>query len=162
MALLLTVVIFWLFILLAAVYYVVPALLQHKRLVKEYRNISFLSLSSIPFVGNIHLIDKRPDVFFQFLCQLAKQAQDKNKGLFCLWYSLWPMVFICSGQGLEVYLHPMISISEYFISHHFSHLLIMLNKMSNLLITLFLNRGLKLVYSRGNISRNKISHFLYY
>ena len=108
MALLLTVTIFCLFLLITILYYMTNALLRQKRLIKDYRNISFLPLSSIPFIGNLHVIDKTPDGFFRLICRLAKQTQDQNNGLFCLWYSIWPMVFICTGKGLEVKLYQTI------------------------------------------------------
>jgi hypothetical protein len=162
MALLLTATIFCLLLLLTVVYYIIFPLLRHKRLVKEYRNISFLPLSSIPFVGNIHLIDKRPDVFFHLIFQLAKQAHDKTNGIFCLWYSLWPMVFICSGRGLEVYSYPIIFMSKYFLFHLSSPLSIIANNLLNLLITLLWNPGLKLVYLLGNTSAIQTSYFLYH
>ena len=77
--------------------------MQHRRLQKKYQNISPLPLSSVPFVGNIHQLGQQPHVFFEVLCQLSRECQDHGKGLFNLWYSLWPRIFLCSGQGLEVY-----------------------------------------------------------
>jgi len=102
MLLLLTTIIAFLLLLLIIVNYVLPVLKRHSQLQKDYRNISFLPLSSIPFVGNLHLIDQRPYVFFQLLCRMAKVCQDQDKGIFCLWYALWPMTFLCTGKGLEV------------------------------------------------------------
>ncbi len=91
-----------LFLLLAIVYYILPVYQRYKQLVKEYRNITFLPLSSVPFLGNIHQFDKRPHVLFQMVCQLTKQCQDQGTGLFCLWYGYRPRVFLCSARGLEV------------------------------------------------------------
>ena len=88
---------------LLILYYIISALQRYKRLVKDYQNITFLSLSKIPIIGNVHHLDKQPHLVFNLLCQLAKQAQDKNKGLFCLWIGMTPRLFLCSGQGLEVY-----------------------------------------------------------
>ena len=102
MALPLTVIVLFLFLFLIILYYLVPILVRYRRLQKDYRNITFLPLSAIPFVGNLHQLDPRPHIFFQLICQLSKESQDQGKGLFCLWYTLWPMVFLCSGQGLEV------------------------------------------------------------
>ncbi len=82
--------------------YVRPILKRHSQLQNDYRNISFLPISSIPFVGNLHLIDNRQYVFFQLICRLSKMCQEQDKGLFCLWYSIWPMVFLCTGKGMEV------------------------------------------------------------
>ncbi len=109
MVFLLTITIVFLLVL-AVVYYILPVLLQHRKLQNEYRNISLLPISSIPFVGNTVQINKEPPVFFRIICQLAKQCQDQGKGLFCLWYTLWPMLFLCSGQGLEVYVSGKIEI----------------------------------------------------
>ncbi len=88
--------------LLLIVNYILPIFKQHSQLQKDYRNITLLSLSSIPFIGNLHLIDKRPHVFFQLLCRMSKLCQDQEKGIFCLWYALWPMIFLCTAKGLEV------------------------------------------------------------
>jgi hypothetical protein len=41
--------------------------------------------------------------------RLSKECQDQNKGVFCLWYSLWPTVILCSGKGLEVFTFNIIS-----------------------------------------------------
>jgi hypothetical protein len=102
MVLFLAIIILIFFVLLAVVYYILPIFVQHRRLQKDYRNISLLPLSSIPFVGNVHQLGEESYQFFQLLCRLSKECQDQEKGLFNLWYTLWPMVFLCSGQGLEV------------------------------------------------------------
>jgi len=100
----LTITILCLLLLLAIIYYILPPLQRHKRLLQDYRNISFLPLSSIPFIGNLHQFDKRPHVFFRLICQLAKQSQDQGKGLFCIWFGITPRLLLCSAQGLEVYI----------------------------------------------------------
>ena len=82
---------------------VLPILKQYSQLRKDYQNISLLPISPIPFVGNIHQFDKRTYVFFELLVRLGKECQDQGKGLFCMWYSLRPMIFLCSGKGLEVF-----------------------------------------------------------
>jgi hypothetical protein len=33
---------------------------------------------------------------------MSKECQDQNKGIFCLWYAIWPMTFLCTSKGLEV------------------------------------------------------------
>jgi hypothetical protein len=91
-------------IFLLIVKYILPILTRHSQLQKDYQNISFLPLSSIPFVGNLHLIDKRPDVFFRLLCRMSRECQNLDKGIFCLWYALWPMTFLCTAKGLEVWI----------------------------------------------------------
>ncbi len=90
-----------LFILLLVGYYVVSILVQHARL-QDYRNIPGLPISSIPFVGNLHQLGRRPEVFYQLLQRMYKKCQEQNKDLFVLWYSVWPIVFLCSGEGLKV------------------------------------------------------------
>lgn len=84
------------------VYYVYPFFRRREQLLKDYRTITPLPFSSIPFLGNLHLFDKRRHVFFQFLCQLSKQSQDQGSGLFCLWFGVAPRVFVCSGEGIKV------------------------------------------------------------
>lgn len=97
-----TIIIIFLLLLFVFVNYILPVFKRHSQLQKDYQNISFLPLSSIPFLGNLHLIDKRPHVFYQLLCRMAKECQDQDKGIFCLWYALWPMTFLCTAKGLEV------------------------------------------------------------
>jgi hypothetical protein len=104
MVLLLTIIIVFLLLLLIIVNYVWSLLARHAQLQKDYRSVSFLPISTIPFVGNLHLIDRQPPVFFQLLCRLSKECQKKDKGVFCLWYAVWPMTFICSANGLEVWI----------------------------------------------------------
>jgi hypothetical protein len=151
-----------LFLLFLILYHIISALLERNRLLKDYQNISFLSLSPIPFIGNVHHFDKRSHVVFQLFCQLAKQAQDQNKGLFCFWFGLKPRLFLCSGQGLEVYSYPIISISKYFLFHLSSPLSVIANNLLNLITILFFILGLKLVYSLGNTSAIQTSYFLYH
>jgi hypothetical protein len=100
MILLLTIII--ILLLLVIVKCVLPILTRHSQLQRDYRNITLLPLSSIPFVGNLHLIDKRPHVFFQLLRRMSRECQNQDKGIFCLWYALWPMTFLCTAKGLEV------------------------------------------------------------
>ena len=101
-----------LFPVLLILYYIISALQRYKHLVKDYQNITFLSLSKIPIIGNVHHFDKRPHLVFNLICRLAKQAQDQNKGLFCLWIGMTPRLFLCSGEGLEVYSYTIICISK--------------------------------------------------
>jgi hypothetical protein len=70
MILLLTIII--ILLLLVIVKCVLPILTRHSQLQRDYRNITLLPLSSIPFVGNLHLIDKRPHVFFE---RMSKSRQ---------------------------------------------------------------------------------------
>jgi hypothetical protein len=97
-------VIFVLLILFIA-YYLVPILVRHVKLRRDYRTIPTLPISLIPFVGNLHQFDKRQYVFSRLLLQMAKECQQQDKGIFCLWYSLRPMIFLCTGRSLEVSVH---------------------------------------------------------
>ncbi len=101
MVLLLTIFVILLFILILK--YVLPILKRHSQLQKDYENISLLPLSSVPFVGNVHQFDKRTYIFYKLLFRLGQECQDQGKGLFCIWYTIWPMIFLCSGKGLEVH-----------------------------------------------------------
>ncbi|CAF1518303.1 unnamed protein product [Adineta steineri] len=92
-------------ILLIIVKYILPTFIRYLQLKKDYQNISFLPFSSIPFVGNLHLIDHRPYIFFQLMCRLSHECQIKEKGIFCLWYSLSPVLYICSANGLETFIN---------------------------------------------------------
>ena len=85
-------------------------LTRYVQLRKDYREISFLPFSSIPFVGNLRQINTRSDLFFRLLLRMSKECQRKDKGIFCLWYALWPVTFICSAKGLEV--HPFFNNSK--------------------------------------------------
>jgi hypothetical protein len=107
MLLLLTIIIILFFII--SVNYILPIFKRYSQLQKDYRNITLLPLSSIPFVGNLHHFDKQQHVVFQLVLRLSKECQDQNKGVFCLWYSLWPTVILCSGKGLEVFTFNIIS-----------------------------------------------------
>ena len=89
-------------LILLIVHYIYPFFRRRQQLLKDYRNITPLPLSSIPLIGNLHLFDKRQPVFFRLLCQLSKQCQDEGTGLFCLWFAVTPRVFLCSGEGIEV------------------------------------------------------------
>jgi hypothetical protein len=101
MVLLLATIIGFLLILVVLIY-VLPFIKRHSQLQKDYRNISFLPLSPIPFVGNLHVIDQDPPAFFQLLRRMSDICQQQDKGIFCLWYSIWPMIFVCTAKGLEV------------------------------------------------------------
>ena len=81
---------------------ILPLWRRHLQLRKDYQNITPLPISRIPFVGHIRHLNLEPHLGLQLACKLSKECQDQNKGLFCLWYSIWPMVLICSGRGLEV------------------------------------------------------------
>lgn len=102
MAFLLITIILFVFSLCLLFHYILPTVQRYRQLLKEFQNITFLSLSKIPLIGNLHHFDKRPYMLFRLVCRLAKQAQDQNKGLFCLWIGIRPRLFLCSGQGLEV------------------------------------------------------------
>ena len=90
-------------LLLFVVYFVTSHLVRHARLQKDYRTISYLPISRIPFVGNLHQIDKEQHLFLRLLLRLANECQQQQKGLFCLWLSIWPNIFLCTGEGLEVH-----------------------------------------------------------
>ncbi len=79
-----------------------PILVRYGQLQKDYKSISFLPLSSIPFVGNLHVMDKQPHLFCQLLCRMSIECQKQGKGIFCLWYSIWPLIFFCEAKGIEV------------------------------------------------------------
>jgi hypothetical protein len=89
-------------LLILIVKWVLPIFKRHSQLQKDYENISPLSISPIPFVGNLHHFDKQTHIFYKQVLEWAKQCQDEDKGLFCIWYALVPIVFTCSGKGLEV------------------------------------------------------------
>jgi hypothetical protein len=116
MLMLLTTIIIVIFIVIMK--FVLPILKKYFQLQKEYRDITLLPLASIPFLGNVHQLNNEPHVLFQIFNGLIKTCQDQNKGLLCVWYTLWPMVILFSAEGLEVF---QISIS-------FSHELIFSDK----------------------------------
>jgi hypothetical protein len=139
MVLLLTIFVILLFILILK--YVLPILKRHSQLRKDYQNISFLPLSSIPFVGNLHKLDKQPYDFFQLLCRISKLCQEQDKGIFCIWYSLWPVTVICTAKGLEVCIH-FTFLSQTILSFNgIRHLLIIVNNWLNPLIINFWDLG---------------------
>ncbi|CAF2784064.1 unnamed protein product [Rotaria sp. Silwood2] len=35
----------------------------------------------------------------------CQQQQQQGKGIFCLWYSLWPMIFACTGESLATFIN---------------------------------------------------------
>ena len=84
------------------VYYLVSILVKRQKLGRDYQNIPSLPLSRIPLVGNLHQFDKRQHVFSRLLLQMATECQQQGKGLFCLWFSFWPIIFACTGQSLAV------------------------------------------------------------
>jgi len=100
MVLSLTITLIVLFLLILK--FILPTFIRYSQLRKQYRNISLIPISPIPLVGNAHCAGKRPNVFFELLCQTAKECQDQDKGAFCFWYLLWPTVFLSSSKGLEV------------------------------------------------------------
>jgi hypothetical protein len=89
-------------LLIVIVAFMIPKLIRLLQLHKDYRNISFLPISPILFIGNMHVIDMRPHAFFQLMCRMSKECQDQGKGIFCFWYTVWPNLFLCSAKGLEV------------------------------------------------------------
>ena len=82
--------------------YVLPYWKQYLELKKDYETISPLPISPIPFVGNVHQFDKRTYMFLKLFVRLAREYQEQGKGVYCIWYSIWPMIVLCSGKGLEV------------------------------------------------------------
>jgi hypothetical protein len=89
-------------IIVFIVYYWVPILVKRQKLGRDYQNIPSLPLSRIPLVGNLHQLDKRQHVFSRLLLQMSTDCQQQGKGLFCLWYSIWPIIFACTGKSLAV------------------------------------------------------------
>ena len=100
-------------ILVFIIYYLVPIFVQCKKLRRDYQNIPSLPLSRIPFVGNLHQFDSRQHVFSRLLLQMAAECQQQGKGLFCLWYSIWPMIFACTGHSLAVRVFHFIFIKRF-------------------------------------------------
>ena len=82
--------------------FLIPIFVRHSQLKKDYQNISILPCSSIPFVGNAHQLSQQPYLVCRLFQQLARECQDQDKGAFCLWFALWPMIVLCSAKGLEV------------------------------------------------------------
>ena len=89
-------------ILIIVLKFVIPFVARRSQLQKDYQNITLLPVSSVPFIGHLSYMNKQSHVVFQLICQLSKECQDQDKGVFCLWYTLWPAVFLCSAKGLEV------------------------------------------------------------
>ena len=89
-------------VVLIVLYFVVMNLMRHAQLRKDYRTIPSLPVSPIPFLGNIRQIGGEGYVFLRLILQMASECQEQKKGLFCLWYSLWPIMFMCTGQTVEV------------------------------------------------------------
>ena len=102
-------VVFTVLLLILIFKYILPILKTHSELQKDYQNITPITISSIPFVGNVDHFDRKPYMFFKFLLRLGKECQDQDKGLFCVWYSIRPMMMLCSGKGLEVLLSFQVS-----------------------------------------------------
>ncbi|CAF1047671.1 unnamed protein product [Rotaria sordida] len=92
---------------LFVIYYLVPIWIKYTKLRRDYRNIPSLPISRIPFVGNIHQFDQRQHVFSRLLMNMARECQKEQQGtgLFCLWYSLWPMIFACTGETLATFIN---------------------------------------------------------
>ncbi len=151
MSLLLTITVLLIFIVV--VKFGLPFWRRYSQLKKDYQNISLLPVSSIPFIGNILQYDKEPYLLFQLILRQIKECQDQNKGAFCFWTGFWPMIFLCSGDGLEVFENFIISflINLIFSDKH-RRLSTTVNNWSNLLIIHSSNLGLKLVCSPGKFS----------
>ena len=110
------VVIFLILLLIFIMKYVSPILKRHSQLQKDYRNISLLPLSPIPFLGNLHQFDKKTYLFYKLLLRLGKECQDQDKGVFCLWFTIRPALFLCSAKGLEVYMLYIFHLSPLFLT----------------------------------------------
>ena len=118
--------------------YILPFWKRYLQLRDEYRDITLLPIASISFVGHLHHVNIDQDLVFKLLNEQSKTCQDQNKGVFCLWNSLRPVVFICSGRGLEVFLVSFQIIYPFYSNRHSS---IIANNWSNLLIILCFNLG---------------------
>ena len=82
--------------------FILPFVTRHSQLQQDYQNITLIPVSSIPFLGHLSYLNEQPRDVFQLVCRLSKECQDQDKGLFCLWYAMWPATFLCSAKGLEV------------------------------------------------------------
>lgn len=91
-----------LFSILLLIYLFRSPLIRTHQLRKEYENITSLPISSMPLIGNVHQFGKTGAEFYQLLLRLSAQCQEEKKGVFCLWYSTIPMIFLSSHEGLEV------------------------------------------------------------
>lgn len=96
-------------------YYLVPSWNKYRNLRQDYKNIFSLPISAIPFVGNLHQLDKRQHVFSDLLLKMSSECQKQGQSLFCLWFSLWPMVFACRGRALAVSIDIYSSIEIQFL-----------------------------------------------
>ncbi len=101
MTLLLTITVLLIFFVI--VKFGLPFFRRYLQLKKDYQNISLLPVSSIPFIGNLLQYDKDPHLLFQLILRQIKECQDQNKGAFCFWTVFWPVILLCSGDGLEVF-----------------------------------------------------------
>ncbi|CAF1549167.1 unnamed protein product [Adineta ricciae] len=110
MALLLALIV--IILLLMVLKQVRPFLMRHSRLQKDYRNITLLPLSPIPFIGNAHQFDKKSYVFYGLIRRLSTECQNQGKGVFCLWSTVWPMVFLCSAEDLKTFINNTKQLSK--------------------------------------------------
>ena len=133
-------------LLILIVKWVLPILKRHSQLQKDYQNISPLSLSPIPFAGNLHHFDKETHIFYKQVLQWAKQCQEEDKGIFCIWYTVVPIIFICSAKGLEVMILYLLMEFHFF---PYSRLSATVNNWLNRMIIDCYNHGLKLVCLQG-------------
>jgi hypothetical protein len=157
MSLLLTITVLVFIILI--VKFVLPFLRRYSQLKKDYQNISLLPISSIPFIGNLLQYDKDPHLLLQLVLRQTKECQDQNIGAFCFWTVFWPIVFLCSANGLEVFENFIIFFLINFIfSDKYRHLSTTVNNRSNLLIIHSSNLGLKLVCSPGKFPQFNSTH----
>ena len=92
--------------------YILPVWRRYVQLRKDYKDITPLPVSRIPFIGNLYYTAIEPHLALQLSCELSKACQEQDKGLFCLWYSIWPLVIICSGRGLEVSILHLFSTTQ--------------------------------------------------
>ncbi|UJR29572.1 hypothetical protein I4U23_010789 [Adineta vaga] len=99
-------------LLLTILKYIRPFLIRHSLLHNDYRDISLLPLSPIPFVGNIHQFDKRSHVFYDLIRRLSTECQSQGKGAFCLWSTVKPIVFMCSAEGLKTFINSTKQLSK--------------------------------------------------
>jgi hypothetical protein len=130
-------------ILIVIVKFISPILIRHSQLQKDYQNITLLPLSSIPFIGNLHFIDKRSHIVSQLFLRLAKECQEQNKGVYCFWFGLRPTIILCSEKGLEVFHNFIFVFTNFIFSHKYRRLLV--NNWPNLLTINSSNLGLRLV-----------------
>ncbi|CAF1410201.1 unnamed protein product [Rotaria sordida] len=44
-------------------------------------------------------------MFYDLLRRLSTECQNQDKGVYCLWYTVWPIIFLCSAKGLETFIN---------------------------------------------------------